>query len=179
MNRYSKIKLINNTTKSRSIDFSDLQSFPLDITKPIKPQDINFKTQEPKQQTNPLKLNGSPPNLEENEEQVNTHEHKSFGAVKLIRNRSVSAAKQSNIALQTAVQRVFSMRRSSSVSERYCRIHDQCVTISSPSNDDEGEGEEEEIDHNNTMQTRSVKKKKKKGYTSGRILKACKRLLGI
>lgn len=175
MNKYSKIKL---TSKSRSIDFADLQSFPLDPANPIKPPHINSKTQEP----SPLKPKSPPPNLQENDEKPDTTLNTTpSGVAKLSRNRSVSAAKQTNLALQTAVQRAFSMRRSSSVSERYCRIHDQSLAISSPLFDSQvEEDEEEEMDHNNnTKQTRSDKKKKKKTYSSGRILKACKRLLGI
>lgn len=90
---------------------------------------------------------------------------------KLSRNRSVSVNTSSlnmfKIEKQStnAVKRVFSMRRSSSVSERYCRIHDQAVTVKSPLHDDED------------VHSTSVKKKKK--YSSSSILKACKRLLGI
>ncbi|KAA8536590.1 hypothetical protein F0562_029068 [Nyssa sinensis] len=59
--------------------------------------------------------------------------------------------------LQTAVKRAFSMRRSSSVSQRYCMIHDQCVTVASPIDGDD-----------ETMQTRSLKKR----HRTAKILKA-------
>lgn len=62
------------------------------------------------------------------------------------------------------------MRRSSSVSEKYCRIHDQGFSISSPILDDVAEAHEDSTEK---------KKKKKKKNGSGRILKACKRLFGI
>ncbi|EXB30760.1 hypothetical protein L484_001375 [Morus notabilis] len=77
------------------------------------------------------------------------------------RNSSVSNS-------MSAVKRVLSMRRSSSVSERYCRIHDQSVTLASPIDDEDDELEEDK--------TRSGKKKKHGG---GKILKACKRLFGL
>ena len=64
------------------------------------------------------------------------------------------------------------MRRSSSVTERYCRIHDQCVTLPSPfDEDEEGVG-------NYTVQARSVRKKKRQSRT-GKILKACKGIFGF
>ncbi|CAN4110731.1 unnamed protein product [Withania somnifera] len=65
-----------------------------------------------------------------------------------------------------SVKRAFSMRRSSSVSDKYSRIHNQGFTISSPILDDVAEAYQ------------GLEKKKKKN-ASGRILKACKRLFGI
>ena len=159
------MKLVNNSTKSRSMDFSDLQSFPLETKIPTEPQHTKIKTQEPNTQ-----INNTLQKLNE-EEHNNSSSEGSFGMAKLSRNRSVSVNTSSlnmfKIEKQSssAVKRVFSMRRSSSVSERYCRIHDQAVTVASPLHDDE--------DAHST----SVKKKKK--YSSSEILKACKRLLGI
>lgn len=85
--------------------------------------------------------------------------------------------------LSSAVKRAFSVRRSSSVSERYCRIYDQSLSMASPTHDSNDDvdvvvdygmamewGEEEE-----KMQPGSEKKKHKRG----KILKAWKRLLGF
>lgn len=171
MDRYSKIKLANSSTKSRSIDFSDLQSFPLETKNQTELQAIKSKTQEPKIQitTNLQKLNDSLSNDENNK----TSNEGRFGMMRLSRNRSVSVSNSSlsrfKIEKQStnAVKRAFSMRRSSSVSEKYCRIHDQTVTVASPLHDDDDED----------IQQTSLKNKKK--YSSTRILKACKRLLGI
>lgn len=66
-----------------------------------------------------------------------------------------------------SVKRAFSLRRSSSVSEKYCRIHNQGFTISSPILNDFSEAHE------------GMENNKKKKNRSGRILKACKRLFGI
>lgn len=171
MDRYSKIKLANSSTKSRSIDFSDLQTFPLETKSQTEPQDLNFKSQEPKTQINTTlqKLNDSSPNDETNK----TSNEGRFGIMKLSRNRSVSVSNSSSNRFKiekqsiNVVKRAFSMRRSSSVSEKYCRIHDQTVTVASPLHDDDDED----------IQQTSLKNKKK--YSSTRILKACKRLLGI
>ncbi|KAK6159659.1 hypothetical protein DH2020_003040 [Rehmannia glutinosa] len=59
------------------------------------------------------------------------------GAPKFHRNSSVSSSSSSSKS--SAVKRAFSIRRSSSVSERYCRIHDQHVVLSSPPDDEEFE----------------------------------------
>ncbi|KAK5841956.1 uncharacterized protein LOC108456123 [Gossypium arboreum] len=89
----------------------------------------------------------------------------------LRRHSSVSAAYA--LQLQAAVKRAFSMRRSSSVSESYCRIHDQYVTLAPPLDDDD----ESDI----TGTRRSVKKKKKNNYKNRRdkILKAWKKIFGL
>ncbi|CAK9147335.1 unnamed protein product [Ilex paraguariensis] len=181
MDGYSKIRLAKGT-KSRSMDISDFSIFPetQKATETTSPNHTS-KTHECKQIKSP-----------------NTHEAPSdsvyergngerFG-MKLTRNSSVSSAsshmfkfeKQSTTTtLQSAVKRAFSMSRSSSVSERYCRIHDQCVTLASSMDDDD---DIEAIDNNNEMERRSVKKKKhsrSSSSSSGRILKACKRLFGL
>ncbi|KAF7842792.1 hypothetical protein G2W53_005090 [Senna tora] len=64
------------------------------------------------------------------------------------------------------MKRAFSMRRSSSVSERYCRIHDQYMAL--------GEGFGGEIGGGGGGR-RSAKKKEK----GSKILRACKRLFGL
>ncbi|KAF2320083.1 hypothetical protein GH714_023134 [Hevea brasiliensis] len=83
-----------------------------------------------------------------------------FTTCKLKRNSSVSSAS----ALHSAVKNAFSMRRSSSVSERYCRIHDQSLALPSPTNDED-----------DGSPTRSVKRKNSRG----RIIRACKKLIGL
>ncbi|KAL1358349.1 hypothetical protein HN51_003640 [Arachis hypogaea] len=62
------------------------------------------------------------------------------------------------------LKKAFSMRRSSSVSERYCRIHDHhYVAITSPESD---------------VPVRA-NKKHSTGREGSKIFKACKRLLGL
>lgn len=81
---------------------------------------------------------------------------KRFGALKLKGNVSISNSFQ-------LCSRAFSLRRSSSVSERYCRIHDQYALLSSPLDDD----------------LESVRNTKKNKNSSAKILKACKRIFGL
>ncbi|XP_017632667.1 uncharacterized protein LOC108475193 [Gossypium arboreum] len=103
----------------------------------------------------------SNPNTQEQElDEQGSNNCEMFGP-KLRRNNSVSSAYA--LQLQVAVKRAFSMRRSSSVSERYCRIYDQCMSLGSPFVD-------EEWDVNGTR--RSDKKKNIKG----KILKVWKKL---
>ncbi|XP_041016314.1 uncharacterized protein LOC121258853 [Juglans microcarpa x Juglans regia] len=92
-----------------------------------------------------------------------------FGAV-LSRNCSVS----SNSGFQSAVKRALSMRRSSStVSERYCRIHDQSMTLASPTTDHDGDNTAR------ASRRRRSSMDPKKHRPGGKILKACKRLFGL
>ncbi|XP_027339281.1 uncharacterized protein LOC113853039 [Abrus precatorius] len=147
MNGYSKISS-GTTHKSRSMDFSDSVSFP----------------QTPKASRNTAPSTAKP---EEPNEQVKKSEREleeggngeRFGVI-LGRSGSVSSAS----GFQATMKRAFSMRRSSSVSERYCRIHDQYMAI-----------EDHEMDADVTRARRSMKKKQK----GGKILKACKRFLGL
>ncbi|XAR56297.1 hypothetical protein NMG60_11036731 [Bertholletia excelsa] len=151
-NSNSKMKLVG-STRARSIDFSDLvHQIP--------------KAHETKQMKT---TNESPPELEDGEEGY-------FGDkldVTLGRNRSVSSTTshrlsfQGTVALQNAMRKAFSMRRSSSVSERYGRIYDQCDERLLLPFGDEGDGEDEK------------RRKKKQKRRSGRILKACKRIFGL
>lgn len=156
MNSYSKMKAFR-TSKSRSVDFSELlPSFPAQTPKPIPKAGV--------EEARPEDSSCS------EREKDDSSDGERFGAI-LGRSSSVSTASnrfrfdgQKNARI---VKRVFSMRRSSSVSERYCRIHDQSVTLSSQVDDDEdsvqGMGSAKE-------------KKKKKGVN---IFRACKRLLGL
>ncbi|CAL5377962.1 unnamed protein product [Camellia sinensis] len=188
LNVEKRNKKMNGYSKSSTIYLSDLQPFS-QTPKPIEKTSPNHtsKTQETKQMRT---TNEYPPDQLENEDGNGVR----FGVI-LGKKYSSAVSSSSSTAsshrfrldnkqqgttppLQSAVKRVFSMRRSSSVSEGYCRIHDQCVTLSS-SFDDGDDGSEGMYD-NNAMQTRSVKKKKKKKqHRTGKILKACKRIFGL
>ncbi|KAK9265643.1 hypothetical protein L1049_015284 [Liquidambar formosana] len=176
MSGYSKIRLFS-TTKSKSMDFSDLLSFP-QTPKPISNTSPNptFKTQETKQIIKSTDATTNESSSEQEDEEANAE--RSEGSKVLRRNSSLSSTtshcrfrfdkQSSTTSIQSAVKRAFSMRRSSSVSERYCRIYDQSVTLTSPPPPIDDEGMD-------TMQTRSKKKKDKRG----KIIKACKRLFGL
>ncbi|GFZ09563.1 hypothetical protein Acr_21g0001620 [Actinidia rufa] len=170
MNGYSRIKFIG-SNKSRSIDFSDLISFPQTFKPTIPNHPSNKKTQ----QTNQIIINPSSP-LQSPPNPKFEHENGERSGVVLTRNSSVSShrlyAQGNKTTVQSAVKRAFSMRRSSSVTERYCRIHDQCDTLASPLDEDE-----EGVGHY-TVQARSMRKKKKQSRT-GKILKACKGIFGF
>nr|GMD07001.1 coatomer subunit delta-like [Ipomoea batatas] len=118
------------------------------------------------------------------EQQDDSKSGSGFG-VKLTRSSSVasSGAPQQRFRLERAgsrrVKKAFSMRRSSSVSERYCRIHNQCVTLSSPTFDDG------DMDSNNgdyageTSPTSAEKISGTVKSTSEKLLRACKRFLRL
>ncbi|KAK4739582.1 hypothetical protein R3W88_003279 [Solanum pinnatisectum] len=192
MDGYTKIY---GTNKSRSNNISDLQSLPQHhkTNENLSPNNTVFhdviylesisksqqsKNQEPHDENENEKENQDAIANEENMK-GNSNNNNIPSAVKLSRACSVSSAasanrfrleRQGNKNTTTSfesVKRAFSMRRSSSVSEKYCRIHDQGFTISSPILDDVAEAHEDSRE----------KKKKKNGR--GRILKACKRLFGI
>ncbi|KAF9684950.1 hypothetical protein SADUNF_Sadunf03G0003600 [Salix dunnii] len=154
MNRYSKIKIFG-ASKSRSMDFSDLS-----LASPA-PAKSNANTFLQPQETS-KNIIGTDSTARDSlsvlQEDGENNVEESFG-MKLGRSSSVSSS---------SVKKAFSMRRSSSVSERYCRIHDQPVTLSSPIRDEDGSLDMMES-------TRSVKKK----HGRGRILKACKKLFGL
>lgn len=69
----------------------------------------------------------------------------------------------------SATKRGFSMRRSSSVSESYSRIHDQSMTLTSQIDEEDEYGAD-------TIPGGPIIKKKNKG---GKIFKACKRIFGL
>jgi len=143
MNAYSKIGGSSSSThKSRSIDFSDFFSFPQ------TPKPVRRKAVPPTKHEEESAHNGCPPQSESKKED----EGERFGVI-LGRSCSVSS---SSSGFQATMKRAFSIRRSSSVSERYCRIHDQSMAIAS--------------DH---------ELEKKRQIRGGKILKACKRLLGL
>ncbi|KAJ4717480.1 Phospho-N-acetylmuramoyl-pentapeptide-transferase [Melia azedarach] len=196
MNGYSKMKIIGNT-KSRSMDFpSDLlssSSLSFSETPDSKLEIPRTNKQQQQIKNNPVnssrrKTQDSFSFLEQDEEEEDYHQEynsnsnrnssnnigeKCGGHVKLSRNSSVSAsASASASALHSAVKRAFSMRRSSSVSERYCRIHDQSVTLASPIDDEEDYAVE-------MGRTRSMKILKKKNNGRNKILKVCKKIFGL
>ncbi|CAK8530133.1 unnamed protein product [Lathyrus sativus] len=138
MNGYSKIGSTTTTTtnhKSRSVDFSDIFSF----SQTPKPIGNSTATVVP-----------------------SVNEGEKFGVI-LGRSCSVSSSSSSASGFQATLKRAFSGRRCSSVSERYCRIHDQNMVIAS----DEFIKEDAHDLPN---------KKKQRG---GKILKVCKRLFGF
>lgn len=188
MNGYSKMKIISDT-KSRSIDLSS-DLFPsspsVSETRNSKPE-IPETNLEELIKRNPLtKTNNATSNSnktqdsfpfseqqqeeeDEEEDQVcninynnyNNNGEKFGSHIKLSRNSTVSASSAASHALQYTVKRAFSMRRSSSVSERYSRIHDQSVTVTSPIEDED------------------LADKKKKKSSKSKIIKACKKLFGL
>ncbi|KAJ7946568.1 Cytosolic Fe-S cluster assembly factor nar-1 [Quillaja saponaria] len=147
MNGYSKINVLN-SHKSRSIDFSEICPFPQTPNPTSKPEEINqiknTKTQ----------------NYSTDQKEVEVENGESSGVV-LSKSGSISSSAS---GFQSAMNRVFPMRRSSSVSDRYSRIHDQHMAITSPIKDDRVE-----------ETTRSTKKKNR----GRKILKVCKRLFGL
>ncbi|OAY39713.1 uncharacterized protein LOC110624530 [Manihot esculenta] len=173
MKGYSKIKIFNPTSaKSRSIDLS----YPLtssELKKANSQTDTDSKPQEKitSQLQNFNYTNTKPTTTITNTATANENLQDSLSwlqdeegykeSSKLGRNSSVSSAS----GFQSAVKKAFSMRRSSSVSESYCRIHDQSSGFPSPTHDDEDDG----------SPTRSVKKKNSRS----RILRACKKLVGL
>lgn len=181
MNPYSKINVIGKN-KSRSMDFSDLTTCPepeptktnlhtntKETSLTLQEAANKIKKDNMRANTNTKEYQDSSSVPEDQIDQESTADHvQGFGTTTVVlkRNSSISAASAS--ALQSAVRRAFSMRRSSSVSERYCRIHDQSATLTSPNHDEDG--------FTATMErTRSVKKKSSRG----RIFRACKKLFGL
>lgn len=167
-----KIKIIGSAI-SRSMDLSDPLTSPkpnnTDIeTKPHETSHHSFKN--PKNYTTRTKTTTTTRNLQDSlawlqAEDAEENNGEMFSSCKLKRNSSVSSA----YTLPSAVKKAFSFKRSSSVSERYCRIHDQSSALASPTRDEEDDG---------SMETaaRSVKIKKN---SRRRILRACKKLIGL
>ncbi|KAJ7967989.1 Cytosolic Fe-S cluster assembly factor nar-1 [Quillaja saponaria] len=151
MNGYSKINIAN-SHKSRSIDFSE--SYPLPQTPKFIPN-LSSKPMEATQMKSTMTQNCL------TDQQEDEGENGENSGVVLTRSGSVSSSAS---GFQSAIKRAFSMRRSSSVSERYCRIHDQYLALTSPIEDDRVE-----------ETTRSTKKKNR----GRKILKVCKNLFGL
>ncbi|KAL1222529.1 hypothetical protein V5N11_018902 [Cardamine amara subsp. amara] len=87
---------------------------------------------------------------------------------RLSRNRSVSASAQ---AVPSTVKTAMSMRRSSSVSERYCRIYDQSSATWPLPFPEEDEDENDKGKVQTKKKSNSIKRKA--------FVKACKRFFGI
>ncbi|XP_022136741.1 uncharacterized protein LOC111008371 [Momordica charantia] len=164
---YSKIKAACKF-KSRSIDYSDLASLPhsLKFTAAV-PNPNSLAHESDQNRANRARAQSCLPEEEEDE-------YGGGGGVAvaaLSRNSSVSSSAS---GLHSAVKRALSMRRSSSVAERYCRIHDQFATLASPIDDEEiGAGDSKE----SRKSAGSVRRKKKNA--AGKIVRACKRLFGL
>lgn len=190
MNKYSKIRVVR-TTKSRSVDFSDLISpyqNPKPTTNTIQPE-FNCKAQQTRTQGNTNSNRNKVLDSTSKKQQQQQHESdvdldgEQFGVI-LSRNYSVSSFSSSKTqnfgitseydkkpTIQCAVRRVFSMRKSSAVAEDYCRIHDQFDPITSPiANGDD------DIHQFHNYHTGSKKKKKN---SKSKILKVCKSFLGL
>ncbi|GMN26823.1 hypothetical protein TIFTF001_001435 [Ficus carica] len=178
---YSKINIID-THKSRSLDFSssDLTA-KINSTRSKSHFDqiqTETETTQHSSSSSASSSSSSPrprrnDNLDDHPEELGQkkfadHHKAVFGSDSNNDKENSAAAvlrRNSSVSSMSAVKRVFSMRRCSSVSEGYSRIHDQSVTLASPVDD-----EEEEDD-----KTRSAKKK----HRGGKILKACKRLFRL
>ncbi|GER55503.1 hypothetical protein STAS_33171 [Striga asiatica] len=117
MNGYSKIKNLHLSSES--------SSYCLISSSPIKDK-CNQQPEESKTLEPHTKLDNADAYIENGP---------NCGAPKFRRNASVTSSSSSS-----AVKRVFSIKRSMSVSERYCRINDQDVVLSSnPDHDDDDE----------------------------------------
>ncbi|KAK9167747.1 hypothetical protein Scep_002938 [Stephania cephalantha] len=176
MNGYSKIRLVGGTNKSKSIDFSDLYS-PPKTPKSVTPASKQAPTHDSR---------GAHDLVSVEEESGVVGERfvssKRFTTIESNNNNNNiennnNNNKQRSVVIQSAVKRAFSMRRSCSVSEGYCRIYDQTV-MTSPTNDhdvvvDHDEGHDDDLMN---MHARSDVKKTKRGR---KILRACKRLFGF
>ncbi|KAG6780018.1 hypothetical protein NC652_012186 [Populus alba x Populus x berolinensis] len=169
MSGYSKIKIFG-AANSRSMDLSDLSlAFP-EPTKSNTSTSLEHQESETKiinqdiDTMNVIRSGTTSATTQDSlsvleDDQENDVEERF--SMKLRRNPSVSSS-------ASAVKKAFSMRRSTSVSEGYCRIHNQSMPSASPIHD-----EDDTLD---TMKsTRSAKKK----HSRGRILGACKKLFGL
>lgn len=181
--------------KTRSMDFSDL------LSSPSPPAPPPHKPLEETRNEGVQKSSSSSVEVEEDAEPAEEEERDAtpatgsnlVGGVKLTRTCSVAAAAPANnysssprfrttrttsSGIQSAVKKVFSMRRSSSVSERYCRIYDHQRAELQPEPEPVFDDDDEAAagaDNNIGTKTRSNMKAQKKNG----ILKACKRLLGF
>ncbi|GMI87894.1 hypothetical protein HRI_002458700 [Hibiscus trionum] len=163
---YSKIKVeVAGNESSISMESSPPDLVP--IPDPETPKPTSNPTPNPIKNSNPDTQCPS-----EQEDDARTEGKANGGGEKmsadptLKRNSSVSSAYA--LQLQAAVKRAFSMRRSCSVSESYCRIHDQYVTLTSPLDEDEAS------DISGTKGSA-----KKKNNTRDKILKAWKKIFKL
>ncbi|KAF5444402.1 hypothetical protein F2P56_036884 [Juglans regia] len=166
------------------MEFSDVSiSFPHDQT--LKPTKNMITNSYEAQESNQISKDSNSKNMTANnqkclpdheqvdQDEAGNYKLERYGAV-LSRNCSVS----SNSGFQSAVKRALSMRRSSSsVSERYCRIHDQSMTLASPPTDDDDDDDGDSTASASRRRRSSMDPKKHR--PGGKILKACKRLFGL
>ncbi|KAK4605341.1 hypothetical protein RGQ29_013420 [Quercus rubra] len=174
MNGYAKIKIINtHNPKSRSVDFSadNVSSFLQTPKKPTKNTDSDH-TSKAQEESNQIKATNTK-YTKTTQESLQDEEYGNGGSFGMVLKKSLSVS-STTAGFQSAVKRAFSMTRSSSVSERYGRIHDQSVALVSPIDDYEYD-DDEEVGDNSKGTRRSGKKK----YKGGKILKVCKRLFGL
>ncbi|KAD6795477.1 hypothetical protein E3N88_06373 [Mikania micrantha] len=182
MKGYSKIKLMN--SKSDSMDSSDETIKTPRIKKPIsiKKSTITVTEEQPKTLNDDYDYDydyysGNNQEQDENVFMEKLRINRSANSqdpttdangTRTLTSRLIKIEKQHSTGrtMQTSVKRVMLIRRSSSVSERYSRIYDQC---SNPSDDDDEQDEELK------MTSRSKKNMKK----TGSIFKACKRVFGF
>ncbi|KAL2497316.1 Uncharacterized protein Adt_22866 [Abeliophyllum distichum] len=158
---YSRIRQFGKT-RSKSIDLSDI-SFSSHTPRSIAKN--THKSLEIKQ--NSLKHNpGIPDSIPEHENEDGVGEI--FGE---ILNQKCSVTSHRDMAeksyFQTVVKRSVSLKRSSSVSEGYSRIHHQNDLTADDDHDDDDEHMK-----NSDSQAKPIKKK-------GKILQACRRLFGF
>ncbi|KAH1122896.1 hypothetical protein J1N35_006056 [Gossypium stocksii] len=159
---YSKIKGTDVVDQSsRSVEFSDL-------TVPFPQTSKSTSNPTPEESIKNSNPNTQCPSVQDDDDEAQGSNGE-MPVPTLRRNSSVSAAYA--LQLQAAVRRAFSMRRSSSVSESYCRIHDQYVTLAPPLDDD---------DESDITGTRRSVKQKNNNYKNRRdkILKAWKKIFG-
>nr|AFK43595.1 unknown [Lotus japonicus] len=183
MKGYSKISTTSGAThKSRSIDFSDLlSSFPQTPKARTKTKSTSTahtaKLPEDEEQPNYIYANTREGEAEGTDKTSRDENGERFGVI-LGRSGSISSA--TSTGFQATMKRAFSMRRSSSVSDKYCRIHDQFIVnvASSSSSSPVTVRDHYDDDNNNTIADRSTNNNKHRGG-GGKILRACKRLLRL
>ncbi|GKB13562.1 hypothetical protein Tco_0847485 [Tanacetum coccineum] len=192
MKGYSKIKLMNNDKKTRSMsmDFSDQTIITPRFQKLISNKKPTTTITQQQQSTIPQSHDDDDDyshysSNNPQEQQVDTFPNDQI----LTKNQSVATNSTPNDAnakssrfkiekqnstgrtLHTSVLRALSMRRSSSVSERYARIHDHYSNTFDI--EDCHEEQQEEM-----QETRSKDMTKKQNKRSA-ILKVCKRIFGL
>lgn len=161
MNGYSKIRQPFSSNKSRSMDLSS-DSDAFSFSHPNKTNNANNgNTQSQKS----MEFDYSPDHAESGKG------FSSSGGLRFSRQRSGRSERLSS-TVENAVKKVVSMRRSSSVSERYCKmIYD--VDDGLLVDDDDGN-----VEIYTTTSASTKKKLNKKGNGVG-LFKACKRLFGF
>ncbi|WCJ18612.1 hypothetical protein M5689_000949 [Euphorbia peplus] len=188
MKGYSKMKIVHSPSPTRSKEALEHLTSPEHQTMSCKKTDkeppelqeisTNEIIKSKNSKNTSVKKNQDNPfiGFEEDEEMRNKdiirNEEEILAAARsrLKRNSSVSAA-------ASTMKKAFSIRRSTSVSDRYCRIHDQSSVPSPTTHHHPDFDLDADADLNPdglVSKSRSVKKKN----TRSRILKACKKLIG-